>query len=79
MQSTWNTLSGKIDSEEFNDVRMLLNIQGKEAVWWRNACVLYFQTFSKQPIPAGLEKPDKTLEYYEGLSFPNAPGILKCR
>ena len=77
MQSTWNSLKGKIDNEEWNDVRMLLKIQVDEATWWRNACVLYFQTFSKQPIPAGYEKPDKTLEYYESLSFPYAPGILK--
>jgi alpha-glucuronidase len=74
MQKTWNSLKGKIDDEEFNDVRMLLEIQENEAVWWRNACVLYFQTFSRMPIPAGLEKPDKTLEYYESLSFPYAPG-----
>ncbi len=75
MQQTWNGLKGKIDDERFNEVRMLLNIQEKEAVWWRNACVLYFQTFSMQPIPAGYEKPDKSLEYYEDLEFPYAPGI----
>ncbi len=74
MQRTWNSLEGKIDKEEFHDVQMLLSIQENEAVWWRNACLLYFQTFSKMPIPAGLEKPDKTLEYYESLSFPYAPG-----
>ena len=74
MQKVWNSLKGKIDNEEWNDERMFLEIQEKEAVWWRNACVLYFQTFSKMPIPAGLEKPDKTLEYYESLKFPNAPG-----
>ena len=74
MQREWNSLEGKIDGEEFNDVKMLLEIQENEAVWWRNACVLYFQTFSKMPIPEGLEKPDKTLEYYESLSFPYAPG-----
>ncbi len=79
MKSSWNKLRGRIDNEEFNDVRMLLNIQEKEAVWWRNACVLYFQTFSKEPIPAGFEKPNETLEYYKSLSFPNAPGILKCQ
>ena len=54
---------------------MLLDIQYKEAKWWRNASVLYFQTFSNQEIPDGLEKPDKTLEYYESLLFPYAPGI----
>jgi len=74
MQKVWNSLEGKIDSEEFQDVQMLLEIQENEAVWWRNACVLYFQTFSKMPIPEGLEKPDTTLQYYESLSFPDAPG-----
>lgn len=75
MQQQWNSLEGKIDNEQFLHVKSLLNIQQKEAVWWRNACVLYFQTFSKKDIPAGFEKPDKTLEYYQSLEFPFAPGI----
>ncbi len=74
MQRVWNSLEGKTDDEEFRDVKMLLEIQASEAVWWRNACVLYFQTFSRMPIPAGLERPDETLQYYESLSFPYAPG-----
>ncbi len=74
MQKIWNSLKGKIDYAEWNSERMYLEIQEHEAVWWRNACVLYFQTFSHMPIPAGLEKPDKTLKYYESLKFPNAPG-----
>ena len=75
MQQQWNTLEGQIDDAQFRFVKSLLNIQQQEAVWWRNACVLYFQTFSKKPIPPGLEKPDKTLQYYEQLEFPFAPGI----
>lgn len=75
LQSTWHNLKGLIDDERFEQVKMLLTIQEKEAVWWRNACVLYFQTFSKMPIPKGLEQPDKSLEYYESLQFPYAPGI----
>ncbi|MGO9480511.1 MAG: alpha-glucuronidase family glycosyl hydrolase [Candidatus Kryptoniota bacterium] len=73
-QKIWNSLEGRIDDEEFHDVQMLLEIQENEAVWWRNACVLYFQTFSKMPIPDGFEKPDETLQYYENLAFPLAPG-----
>jgi alpha-glucuronidase len=73
MQHTWNSLHGKIDEQIFEHVQSLLKIQLKEAIWWRNACVLYFQTFSKQPIPPHLEKPDKSLEYYQNLSFPYAP------
>lgn len=75
MQQQWNALEGRIDDAQFRFVKSLLNIQQQEAVWWRNACVLYFQTFSKKPIPPGLEKPDKTLQYYEQLEFPFAPGI----
>ncbi len=74
MQKIWNSLKGKIDNQEWHSEQMYLEIQEHETVWWRNACVLYFQTFSKMPIPKGLEKPDKTLEYYESLRFPNAPG-----
>lgn len=75
MQKTWEALEGKIDADRFNQVKMLLDIQHDEAVWWRNACVLYFQTFSKRPIPAELEKPKNTLNYYINLSYPYAPGI----
>lgn len=71
----WNSLKDEIDAERFNHVKMLLNIQQKEAKWWRDASILYFQTFSKRDLPQGLKKPDKTLEYYENLKFPFAPGI----
>jgi alpha-glucuronidase len=74
MQQQWNNVKNNIDKERFQQVKMFLAIQEKEAVWWRNACLLYFQTFSKMPLPAGYEKPDHTLEYYEGLRFPYAPG-----
>jgi alpha-glucuronidase len=75
MQKQWDVQKGKVDAERFEQVKMLLAIQAKDAVWWRNACLLYFQTFSKMPIPANYEKPDHTLEYYQSLKFPYAPGI----
>jgi alpha-glucuronidase len=74
MQGAWKNMEKYIDEERYNHVRMLLNIQEKEAVWWRDACLLYFQTFSKMPIPVQYEKPAKSLQYYEGLHFPYAPG-----
>jgi alpha-glucuronidase len=73
-QKTWETMSQYIDNQRFTQVKMLLATQEKEAVWWRNACLLYFQTFSKMPIPDGFEKPDRTLDYYKSLKFPYAPG-----
>lgn len=75
MLFSWDKVKDYIDEERFNHVKMLINIQLKEAIWWRNACISYFQTFSKKPLPAGFEKPDETLEYYQSLRFPYAPGI----
>ncbi len=75
MQKTWESVKEGIDAERFNQVKMLLDIQQKESILWRNSCVLYFQTFSKRPLPAGLEAPDHSLDYYIKLEFPYAPGI----
>lgn len=75
MHLAWQQLEGKIDDERFDHVSASLTIQKNEAALWRDACVLYFQTFSKMEIPAGLSKPQHALEYYEKLSFPYAPGI----
>ena len=74
MSNTWFNLKGAIDYERWEQVSMLLNIQEKEARWWRNACLLYFQTFSRMALPAGVEQPDHDLEYYKGLKFYYAPG-----
>ncbi len=75
MQQTWNGLDKLVDKERFQHVKMLLGIQEREALWWRNACLLYFQTFSKMPFPPGFKKPDGDLSYYQSLKFPFAPGI----
>ena len=70
----WNNLKKIIDEDRFKQIDQLLNIQLKDAIWWRNACLLYFQTFSKMPIPSQYEKPDKTLEYYQNIRILYAPG-----
>ncbi|WP_347157773.1 alpha-glucuronidase family glycosyl hydrolase [Pontibacter chitinilyticus] len=75
MQQTWDKAEPYVDPERFQHVKSYLAIQEQEAEWWRNACLLYFQTFSKQPIPAGVEKPDHTLDYYEQLDPKFVPGI----
>ena len=64
MQKIWDSLEGSVDQEEFGSVQMLLQMQYEDAVTWRDGCVLYFQTFSRLPIPEGLVKPKHDLEYY---------------
>lgn len=70
MRKLWNSMEGKIDAERFNHVKQLLKVQEDEAIWWRDGCVLYFQTFSKRPIPSQYEHPQHTLEYYKRIPFP---------
>lgn len=74
MQQQWNTVKAEIDEERFTHVQQLLQIQYEEAVWWKDACLLYFQTFSKMPIPPQYEQPKHSLDYYKSLNFPYAPG-----
>jgi len=75
MINTWENIKPYVDEYRHNQVRMLLGIQLKEAKWWRDACMLYFQTFSKMDFPKEMESPENTLEYYKSLKFPYAPGI----
>ncbi len=74
-QKTWAVMEPYVNKQQFEEVRMLLGIQHEEAQWWRDACMLYFQTFSKQPFPEEMETPLHSLEYYRSLKFPYAPGI----
>lgn len=75
MQQTWDSMQEQVDEERFQHVKTFLNMQEKEAKWWRDACLLYFQTFSKRPIPQDLEKPAYTLEHYMRLDPKFVPGI----
>jgi len=75
MITTWKNMEPYISKGQHQEVRMLLEIQLKEAKWWRDACLLYFQTYSKKELPEGVEKPTRTLEYFKSLKFPFAPGI----
>lgn len=75
MERTWAGLAPYVDPERHAQVGAFLAIQRDEAQWWRDASIAYFQTFSGLPLPAGEKPPARSLEYYEGLSFPWAPGI----
>jgi alpha-glucuronidase len=74
MQRWWAGLRNRIDPERWEMVDMRLKIQEHDAVWWRNACLLYFQTFSRRQLPPGAEQPDHTLAWYENLKINYAPG-----
>jgi alpha-glucuronidase len=68
-RKVWDALTPAIDSDLHQRVSAKLALQERDAVWWRDACLLYFQTFSKRPLPSGVEKPQKTLEEYKATSL----------
>jgi alpha-glucuronidase len=74
MRKTWAGLANYVDPERYRQVNAFLAIQEKEARWWRDASIAYFQTFSHRPLPAGYAPPEHDLKYYESLCFPYAPG-----
>lgn len=61
-QKVWDRLEPYIDAERFSHVQSRLRIQARDAVWWRDAIMLYFQTYSDLPIPYDLERPVHDLE-----------------
>ena len=65
----WDSLKGQIDPERHAAVAKKLTIQERDAIWWKDACLTYFQTFSKRALPASVEKPAKTLSEYKAKSL----------
>jgi alpha-glucuronidase len=61
-QKIWDEMEPYVDKERFAHVRSRLKIQSRDAVWWKDACLLYFQTCSNRPIPYGIERPVHELE-----------------
>ena len=60
--AVWDAMKPYVDAQRFNEVQRKLRIQARDSEWWRDACLLYFQTFSKRPIPQDMEHPVHNLD-----------------
>jgi alpha-glucuronidase len=78
-QASWASLKGLIDDERFEHVQALLARQERDARWWRDACLLYFQTFSHRPLPAGVGLPERSLADYESIQLHYVPGTPNAK
>ncbi len=61
-QNVWDRLANHVDAQRFSDIQHKLKIQLRDAIWWKDGCLLYFQTFSGKPIPYDIERPIHDLE-----------------
>jgi alpha-glucuronidase len=74
LRRDWDSLEGRIDGERFTHVAQRLARQEKEAVRWRDACLLYFQQFSRRPFPRGVEPAAYPLAHYISRQLRHMPG-----
>ena len=51
-----------MDKNRFEEVQYKLKEQTKDAIWWKDGCLLYFEAFSKNPTPYELDRPVHDLE-----------------
>lgn len=56
-QKEWDRVQPYVDSERFVQVQSKLRKQCTNAQVWKDACLLYFQQFSRRPIPFEIERP----------------------
>ena len=73
-QKVWDAARPYVDGERFTDVQSRLRKQSRDAQFYKDACVLYFQQFSRRPIPLDIERPVHDLDYLEKtdpLSYDN--------
>jgi alpha-glucuronidase len=75
--AVWDAMEPYIDQQRFQEVQHKLRIQARDAVWWRDACLLYFQTFSHRPIPQDVEHPvhnlDEMMKFHIPISMYENP------
>ena len=60
--AVWDAMQPYVDAQRFSEVQRKLRIQARDSEWWRDACLLYFQTFSHRPIPQDVEHPVHNLD-----------------
>lgn len=61
-QKVWSEAKGFVDPERFIQVQNKLSEQYMNSQVWKDACLLYFQQFSRRPIPSDIEPPVHNLD-----------------
>ena len=80
----WDAMQSYVDSQRFDEIQRKLRIQARDSEWWRDACLLYFQTFAHRPIPQDMEHPvhnlDEMMKFRINISLhanPKSPWMVE--
>jgi len=61
-QKIWDNAEPFVDSARFMAVQLKLREECANAILWKDACILYFQQFSRMPIPRDIDRPVHELD-----------------
>lgn len=61
-QKVWDRAESYVDAQRFAEVQSKLRRHFRDAQIWKDSCLLYFQQFSRLPIPYDIERPVNDLE-----------------
>jgi alpha-glucuronidase len=61
-QKVWDNAKPYVDEKRFIHIQSKLRSQCENAQIWKDACILYFQQFSRKPIPSDIEQPVNKLD-----------------
>ena len=70
LHDTWEAMKPYVDDERYQAISHRMDIQVHDAIWWKDACLLYFQTFSKMKLPKDVEKPSFRLKDLKKVKLP---------
>jgi alpha-glucuronidase len=73
-RAVWETLKPYVDPQRFEETDVYLGIEEKEARWWRDASLAYWQSINGLPLPPGFDPPLHSLDYYKAIHYPYVPG-----
>jgi len=67
----WESVKTYVDNERYELVLGRLKLQAREAVWWKDACILFYQSVNGLPLPKGITPPIYDLAKLKRINFPS--------
>ena len=68
-QKVWDKVKPYVDKQRYIEVQSKLRRHSRDAQIWKDGCLLYFQQFSRRPIPYDIERPVYDLDELENMNF----------
>ncbi len=69
-QRDWEQLHGTLAAEQYEEGARMLTTELRDAIWWKDACLLFFQQYARRPLPDDVDRPIYDLETLERVQLP---------